>query len=349
MADRQPFPRTSIDRYRRGFTLIELLVGIAIIGVMSGMVLFTLAGARTDAQRSRTRVTIEKINAVILEKWESYRYRAVKLNIPQSFTRIQQSGSAIVRARDAARFRAILVRDMMRMEMPDRRSDLTFVPTNASFTSTLNATVYDLDDFGGRFPSREYNILRNNFNLARVAVPYSGAIVADSTVLSASRETWTSDRESAECLYAIVAHASNGFGSALEGFHASEIGDVDGDGYPEFIDAWGTPIAWIRWPAAYASKLNESYKAVSPDAFDPFRTDTHWGTTFTQKPWTLVPLVVSAGPDESFGIDFSLNTRFADDPQRSIFMPDTDNPAVGAIVDSAAVTDNVSSHDLLLD
>ena len=45
-----------------------------------------------------------------------------------------------------------------------------------------------------------------------------------------------------KCLYMIV---SLGFVDELGGrdlFNESSIGDTDGDGFPEFLDAWGTPI-----------------------------------------------------------------------------------------------------------
>ncbi|MEO8272393.1 MAG: type II secretion system protein, partial [Aureliella sp.] len=62
------FARSSkirIGHSRPSFTLVELLVSIAIIGIMAGMVLYTLAGAQQDALRTRTRGTIDKINAVM--------------------------------------------------------------------------------------------------------------------------------------------------------------------------------------------------------------------------------------------------------------------------------------------
>ena len=55
------------------------------------------------------------------------------------------------------------------------------------------------------------------------------------------------DNAAAECLYMIVMSIPG----AAEQFHASEIGDVDNDGLPEFIDAWGRPIRFLRWPAGF--------------------------------------------------------------------------------------------------
>ncbi len=340
---------------RSGFTLIELLVSIAIIGIMAGMVLYTLAGAQEDSLRNRTRGTIEKINAVILERWEGYRYRSVRFPIPQDF--VQKKW---ISPRQVARLRALLVKDMMRMEMPDRYSDLSYTPTNLSF-ALGDGNTYTFESFGGRFPSREYNVLRNYFNLVTVPEPFSngGTVVELTGKLRPAQADWTPANQSAECLYAIVSHSNSGGASAIESFHASEIGDTDGDSYPEFIDAWGNPIGWIRWPAAYPSVLNLSYKLpaaspASPDAFDPLRAfdpsqvTPNWNSAFTQKPWTLVPLIVSSGADGLFGIDSNLSsTPFA--LTRNVYAPNPDAPTVGSVTSNDEVADNVSNHDLLLE
>lgn len=347
MFARSPINRTS-HQHRPSFTLVELLVSIAIIGVMAGMVLYTLAGAQQDALRNKTKVTLEKINAVILERWEGYRYRSVKLPVPPEALQSRWSTALgkqhrWISPRQVATMRSLFLKDMIRMEMPDSYWDLAYTPTDLNLQLTRDDGTQFMSNFKGP-PSREYNILRNYFGMRSVL-----EIDLAATQLPASKPSpsWSDSYASAECLYAIVAHSTTGGGSALESFGPSEIGDVDGDGFPEFIDAWGEPISWIRWPAGYASELNLGYMATSPDAFDPLRTAAQWNdTTLTQKPWTVVPLIVSAGPDRQFGIDPNDN-HFA--TSRNIFIPSTDAPTVGRILNSAQAYDNVSNHDLLLE
>lgn len=325
--------KTRIGHSRPSFTLIELLVSIAIIGVMAGMVLYTLAGAQQDALRNRTRGTIDKINQIILERWEGYRYRSVKL--PVSPEALQNKW---ITPRQVATLRSLFLKDMMRMEMPDSYWDLAYTPTDLNLTLTNGVMNFKSS------PGREYNVLRNYFRMGPVIETATAA-----TLIPATKPTphWSDRYQSAECLYAIVAHSTSGGGSALEGFVASEISDVDGDGFPEFIDAWGEPISWIRWPAGYASQLNLSYMTTSPDAFDPLRTAFQWNDpSFTLKPWTVVPLIVSAGSDRQFGIDQPDN-HFA--ISRNVFVTSTDNPTVGKINNADQVSDNVSNHDLLLE
>lgn len=327
-------PKKCRGPHRPSFTLVELLVSIAIIGIMAGMVLYTLAGAQQDALRNKTKVTLDKINAVILERWESYRYRSVKLPVPPEA--LQKKW---ITPRQVATLRSLFLKDMMRMEMPDCYWDLVYTPTEQSLQLTNGVTMPFKSS-----PGREYNVLRNYFGMGQIL---ESQVAATRIPPVKPSSHWSDRYASAECLYAIVAHSTTGGGSALESFLPSEIGDVDGDGYPEFIDAWGEPISWIRWPAGYASELNLSYRASSPDAFDPLRTAPQWNdASLSQKPWTVVPLIVSAGPDRQFGIELNDN-HFA--TSKNIFIPNTDAPTVGLISNSAQAYDNVSNHDLLLE
>jgi hypothetical protein len=49
--------------------------------------------------------------------------------------------------------------------------------------------------------------------------------------------------------FALLASGSFGVG-AVDGdrFTNKEVADTDGDGLPEFIDAWGSPLRYYRWP-----------------------------------------------------------------------------------------------------
>jgi prepilin-type N-terminal cleavage/methylation domain-containing protein len=60
-----------------------------------------------------------------------------------------------------------------------------------------------------------------------------------------------------EVLYALLVEGSGPFGSVFsrDDFTDKEVKDTDGDGLPEFVDAWGEPLQFYRWPILYHSDL----------------------------------------------------------------------------------------------
>jgi hypothetical protein len=126
---------------------------------------------------------------------------------------------------------------------------------------------------------------------------------------------WTQENEGAECLYLILSAMRDGDKSALDYFDSTEVGDTDGDGMPEILDGWGTPIGFIRWPVGYVESAtfpgSETMQLVgprAPDPFDPSKVDPHWG--YMPQPFALYPLIYSAGRDKSYDIVSSLDAGF---------------------------------------
>ena len=56
-----------------------------------------------------------------------------------------------------------------------------------------------------------------------------------------------------EMLYAILVEGLSPLGSSFsrDDFTSREVKDTDGDGLPEFVDAWGEPLQFFRWPIYY--------------------------------------------------------------------------------------------------
>jgi prepilin-type N-terminal cleavage/methylation domain-containing protein len=117
---------------------------------------------------------------------------------------------------------------------------------------------------------------------------------------------------------------------ANDAFNANEVADPDGDGFPEFVDAWGRPIRFYRWPTRlfrpdgpgtgpdvkYAQMLFSTYPSNNdlkrdPDdpmglvgrAFSNFESGAGIVGTGFHTPQTFhTPLVISAGRDAEFGM-----------------------------------------------
>ncbi len=241
---------------RLGFTLIELLVVIGIIGFMASMITYALLGAQTDARVAKTRSTIQKINDVILQQWEEYRYRPVDMRKSSYFGSIPMSSRAQVH------LRAVILRDTMRMEMPDRVTDLIYEPScyvvpphilaspnfgylvqravPQKYGIMLSALVNSVK--GSGLESTILTSANNQIN-SGYFVGTGPTQVASPVVGPASIPLWVEKVQSSELLYLIVSTSNYGGTPALELFRSSEIADPDNDGLLEFVDAWGSPLS----------------------------------------------------------------------------------------------------------
>lgn len=101
---------------RAAFTLTELLVVIMVIALLASMVLFAMAGVQEQARRQRTRSQIARLHELVMERWQSYQTRRVPL------ATVQNDPAQAALARLGA------VRELMRMELPDRITDVMDEP-----------------------------------------------------------------------------------------------------------------------------------------------------------------------------------------------------------------------------
>jgi hypothetical protein len=169
----------------------------------------------------------------------------------------------------------------------------------------------------------------------------------------------------------MVVMATTGDGEARTLFTKQEIGDVDADGMPEFLDGWGQPISWLRWPAGFISDMQPIDAAgkrpgdADHDPFDAYHRDeagvdhavppgasaqlTNEINAIKNRngsvnlPWAtayrLVPLIYSAGPDGDSGIWAQPTNDYVSlDPYRLV-----DNKQIGTFLDNG-VKDNIHNH-----
>jgi hypothetical protein len=91
-------------------------VVVTVIGILAGLVLGALQAARETARTAKTRATISKLHNIVMGMYESYRTRRVPINT------ISMAPSV------AAQARLYALRDIMRMEMPERMTDISNGP-----------------------------------------------------------------------------------------------------------------------------------------------------------------------------------------------------------------------------
>ncbi|WP_417745297.1 type II secretion system protein [Rosistilla oblonga] len=301
------------ERQRRGFTIVELLVAMALIGVMASMVGMALSSAQGDARRARAKLQVAKIREILLHRWDDYMVMQMPVNLLDSGVPFRGRQ----RASERARIRLALLRDRMRIEMPDRITDLANPaqswPTQAFDTGTASWKTVTADTLSAPLLDiyRE-RVVQTYVALGKLPASATYADVfpggVDSLPPSSSdNDLWTREHQSAECLYLILSAMNFAGRPALDAFRPSEIADTDGDSMPEIVDPWGTPIAWARWPAGYWFEISaiDARTDLGPDGFDLLNASVRYkDTAVATKPFNLQPLVVSAGPDGEFETRF---------------------------------------------
>jgi hypothetical protein len=204
------------------------------------------------------------------------------------------------------------------MEMPDRFTDFTF-ENDSKFAGSIDNITKTSKLTGVAMPSVTKHYQKMYFKW--YAAPNLGNF------------------ESAECLYMIIAYGLQDQ-EALERFSESEIADSDGDGLPEFIDAWGRPIAFMRWAPLFDSTAQTTDPAKHHDPFDPMKQDV--------AAYALYPVIYSGGPDKIY--DINETTRAATLSNKPF---DSSSTLAGAFNDQDSdgednSKDNITNHELLV-
>ena len=329
-----------IQKTRSGFTLVELLVVISIVGFMSGLFLVAYQGAAQQSNIQKTRTTVQKIGDVLNSRMEEYSSYPLVLRSPLGFplpantTPIIPLPSPLAESKTILleRARLLCLRELIAMEMPDNPDDIKWsdkwvmAQPMASFLNSVPQIIPTGLSAGGIGVFVRNKPTSRVFGLANKLSGPTGRPIPG----------WQTTNANAELLYLVVEDSEFDGSSAIESFGASEIGDKDGDGLNEFIDAFGQPIQWIRWPTAFEGIARYHPDLLDPgiitgsgaslkvtietDPLDRMAADPGYGSTplnINPGPGTT-PLVISRGRDRKFGIRFEFSSPMASTTSYSV-------------------------------
>lgn len=264
---------------RCGFTLIELLIVIAIIGVLATLSVAMLSGAANDAKISATQARISQIQALLKLHMEDYEVR--KLPISRRVLDEYIAARSIppeFRVPFVRNLRRQILLDMINAEMPRAvRSQRggTGIPVDGGGNLQL-AYQHNQNGRLGTFPSEcncgegqsFENFLRTKYQAPVSGLGYLHQYLPQVKPAGVNRwgrmaGIWGQDPDdggnlvegdarstAAEYLYEILKSIDVDGISAIETLGANAVGDFDGDGYREIVDAWGEPMVFdIEQPA----------------------------------------------------------------------------------------------------
>lgn len=305
---------------RRGFTLVELLITTGIIAILAGLVLFTMVTAQSSAKAAKTKTIIATLDQLMMERYDSYNTRRVSL---LTLNQGLMTDAEFALAKRKQRLNGI--RRLMQLEMPERWSEVDVALADVAPLSALPGlnTAY----------KRRYDAALQG--------------LLDSGLNATDADNRLRENQGAETLYLVVTLAC-GDGESLEHFKQSDINDTDQDGLKEFVDGWGRPISWLRWPAGVTSDRQSRDPALDHDPFDTYNIDP--------PAYRLVPLIYSGGVDQDTDVAFVQGFSYPIDTTTDLLNPYAvaSGVLVGQGVDSEGGTgdgyeewyDNIYNHFL---
>jgi prepilin-type N-terminal cleavage/methylation domain-containing protein len=301
---------------RSAYTLVEILVVVAILAILTALIVGAVMRTTGSAQVKATTTEINALKRVLTQQW----------NFVADDARNGPKGPT-----------ATSVHDWVKN---------TFAGSDQDSERRLKV-IYTKLRLKQAFPQSLAEVLRPSGYAASLDLPpYQPYVAAlnEMGFTSANVSTTPQPWESAVCLYLALTIGPNGGGSGGELDKYSAI--VDGNKARGFVDSWGQPLAFCRWPTASAELNPSGPTNGTNDTGDPngYLCENAWlssatytgnfqkslhaiatrgpgstaGTTVPRS-YKLQPLIVSGGPDRKLGLNTSLGTTSAADIADNIY------------------------------
>ena len=229
-------------KHRGAFTLLELLIVVSIIVILTTMSVVVMANITEQANEEATVATIRKINGLLEARIEAFDRAFGQRS--SFYNRYVAATNALLIQKNIYGVRPEVIdvlakKVAFRHNFPQRHEDLLKLSFGADGVTPL--TAFDASDSPISSP------LDSNGN--RIVD------IVDASAISTAGNPWTGtdspndETVGAELLYWFLT-SSGGLSQAVaaDRFTESEVADTDDDGLLEFVDAWGNPLRFYRWP-----------------------------------------------------------------------------------------------------
>ncbi|MBL8809410.1 MAG: type II secretion system protein [Planctomycetaceae bacterium] len=251
-------PTTAVDR--KAFTLLELLIVMGIIAILMSLTFSVMYGLTSQAEAEATAATIRKIDGVLQQRIDAFNraFKGPRKDAAADIMRLKLAQQNIHGVRDEV-IEILAKKRSFRFEFPQRMAE-RYIEEHASTTPRVSGMADSVFTAIAAPNAREQLIAEGDPN------------PTDTAVRNRVDSNWKKHdptTESAEMLYfALTSSASYGVGAVdNDRFNEREIADTDEDGLPEFIDAWGQPLRFYRWPTRLIDMNPPS--PFRPDLADP--------------------------------------------------------------------------------
>jgi prepilin-type N-terminal cleavage/methylation domain-containing protein len=248
---------------RLGFTLVELLIVIAIIAVLMGLSLSVMSGLTSQAEQEATNATIRKLDGLLQQRMEAFdrAFTGARKDSAVGIVSGLMASQQIFGVRQEV-LEILAKKRSFRFEFPQRFAERLLEEHGPNQTSPAPqvANLPNSIFFAIAAPAARQRLVDGGN-----AAPTPQQVLTETTAAFARHRPET---ESAELLYfALTSSTSYGVPQVdTDYFTNREVADTDGDGLPEFIDAWGFPLRYYRWPTRLIDRN-------APFPFQPILSD----------------------------------------------------------------------------
>lgn len=233
--------------------MVELLIAITVVIVLSSLVIVASMAFLKGARENATRTTIKKIDEMLSRRMAAF----------QTATETRHLAGGSVEGR-------------LFSELDEYKT--------ISNSNPLKPTLLSVRFFGMTFGETSLvPAISADLGASELA-----ALAAEGKFNSSAHTTVT---ESAEMMYWFLINGPTFGADSIEAdaFNTSEVADTDGDGLLEFVDAWGQPLRFYRWPTRIIRPGPPTAPATAPSsgAYFPLGASYPGGTTTPTTPTTL--------------------------------------------------------------